>query len=86
MGVRLAARTSSFGKSSDIMLNVKPSMAVTALGLALTMLVWLYFQSTGYPLTGPALVVALAVCFGAVLLVKMIWTRLRKGKGVSTQG
>lgn len=76
------------GKPSDIIRCVKPSMAVTASGLALTTLVWLYFESAGYPLTGPALVAALALCFGAVMLAKAIWVRLRmrKGKDVSSQG
>jgi hypothetical protein len=68
--------------------SVKPSMAVTGLGLALTMSVWLYFELMGYPLTGPALVVALALCFGVVMLAKAIWIRLRtrKGKNASSHG
>ena len=67
---------------------MKPSMAVTAWGLLLTTAVWLYFESAGYPLTGPALVVTLALCFGAVMLARVIWIRLRTGKGkdVSSQG
>ncbi len=68
--------------------DVKPPIAVTALGLVLTMAVWLYFESAGYPLTGPSLVVVLALCFGFVMLAKVIWIRLRmrKDKDVSSHG
>jgi hypothetical protein len=68
------------GFGFDIIRVVKPSLSVLVPSLVLTTAVWLYFESAGYPLTGPALVVVLALCFGVVLLASTIWNRFRTRK------